>query len=486
MNYALAAHPSLLAGRPIRSVMLGRLPWIAFLSEFAILNIVAACVYAFYVEGVLNAEQFPRYAAVSLIGGGLVVAGQYFSGLYTVDMMYKLRTQLVRTILSVCVAGSVMLIFGFLLQISAAYSRTWGMLWFATSMINLIAFRCFLAVQVGRLAEAGRLARNVIFVASGDGSDRLLNFLSERGRTEMRVLGIFTDKPEEQLPEIAGYPVLGQLDDLWLCVRDFPVDEVLIALPWDDADRVRSALSCISMLPVEARLMLGALAYALPRTAVCQVAGMPMLAVSGRPLFGFNAFLKRAEDIVLVTPLLLLLGPLMILTAIAIKLDSPGPVFFRQQRFGLNNRPFSILKFRSMYVDQGDASGRQRTVWGDSRITRLGRFLRRSSIDELPQLLNVLVGDMSLIGPRAHPVSMMAGDKLYHEAVRSYIARHRVRPGITGWAQINGLRGEVDTLEKAKRRVELDLNYIENWSLMLDLEILIRTPLSLMLDRNAY
>ena len=167
MNYALAAHPSLLAGRPIRSVMLGRLPWIAFLSEFAILNIVAAGLYAFYVEGVLNSEQFPRYAAVSLIGGGLVVGGQYFSGLYTVDMMYKLRTQLVRTILSVCVAGSLMLIFGFLLQISAVYSRTWGLLWFATSMISLIAFRCFLAAQVGRLAEAGRLARNVIIVASG-------------------------------------------------------------------------------------------------------------------------------------------------------------------------------------------------------------------------------------------------------------------------------------------------------------------------------
>jgi len=183
---------------------------------------------------------------------------------------------------------------------------------------------------------------------------------------------------------------------------------------------------------------------------------------------------------------LVLLGPLMALIALLIKLDSPGSVFFVQKRFGFNNEVIWVLKFRTMHVDCCDPSGAQRTLRNDPRITRVGRVVRALSIDELPQLINVFRGDMSLVGPRPHPLAMRAGDRLYGEAVAQYLHRHRVKPGITGWAQVNGLRGEVDSLEKARSRVAHDLYYIDHWSLWLDLKILLKTVRILASRDNAY
>ena len=181
------------------------------------------------------------------------------------------------------------------------------------------------------------------------------------------------------------------------------------------------------------------------------------------------------EDKLLGSLLLIFVGPLMALTAILIKLDSPGPVLFVQKRFGFNNEVIGVLKFRTMHIDRADPSGAQRTVRNDPRVTRLGRILRWLSFDELPQLINVIRGDMSLVGPLPHAVAIKAGDRLYGEAVERYLHRHRVKPGITAWAQVSGLRGEVDTLEKAHARVAQDLYYIEHWSRWLDLKILLKT-----------
>ena len=182
----------------------------------------------------------------------------------------------------------------------------------------------------------------------------------------------------------------------------------------------------------------------------------------------------------------LLLSPLLLLTALAIRLESKGPILFRQKRFGFNNNEISVLKFRSMYVDRQDVSGAARTRKDDPRVTRVGRIIRRTSIDELPQLFNVLRGDMSLVGPRPHATMMRVGDKYYFDAVRGYTARHRVKPGITGLAQIRGLRGEIATTDRARKRVEYDIYYIENWSPLLDLRIMIETLFKLVWDKNAY
>ncbi|MFO1190220.1 MAG: exopolysaccharide biosynthesis polyprenyl glycosylphosphotransferase [Alphaproteobacteria bacterium] len=213
------------------------------------------------------------------------------------------------------------------------------------------------------------------------------------------------------------------------------------------------------------------------------VGGLPMLDVYERPLAGWNVIVKTASDWLLALVIFMAMLPVMAVIALAVKLDSPGPVLFRQRRYGFNSNEFTTLKFRSMRADAGDESGGPQARRADPRVTAVGRFLRRTSLDELPQLLNVLAGDMALIGPRPHAV---AHNRYYADIIDGYLGRHRVRPGITGWAQVNGLRGETDTLEKMRMRVQYDLYYIDNWSLLLDLKILLLTPFVTLVGRNAY
>lgn len=196
--------------------------------------------------------------------------------------------------------------------------------------------------------------------------------------------------------------------------------------------------------------------------------------------------IKRVFDLAGAALALVALAPVMALVALAIKLDSRGPVLFRQKRYGFNNELIEVLKFRSMYADQADAGARQLVSKGDARVTRVGRFIRKTSLDELPQLCNVLRGELSLVGPRPHALQAKAADALYHDVVDGYFARHKVKPGITGWAQVSGWRGETDTPEKIQKRVEHDLYYIDNWSVLFDLYILLRTPLALLSTNNAY
>jgi exopolysaccharide biosynthesis polyprenyl glycosylphosphotransferase len=261
---------------------------------------------------------------------------------------------------------------------------------------------------------------------------------------------------------------------------------VLIALP--DINRLRleqileelSAVSLdISMIPREA------LALA-PAYKVSFLGELPLLTFWQRPFRDINTIVKRSEDLIVASAALLLLSPLLLLTALLIKLTSPGPVLFVQPRFGFNNNEIFVLKFRSMYAEQQDLLGEQRTLKNDRRITPVGSIIRKLSIDELPQLWNVIRGDMSIVGPRPHAIHMKVGDRFYFDAVRGYSARHRVKPGITGLAQVRGLRGEIDTIERAKRRVELDKYYIDNWSLGFDLQIMFETAFKIMSDKNAY
>src|SRR5690606_25777765 len=205
-----------------------------------------------------------------------------------------------------------------------------------------------------------------------------------------------------------------------------------------------------------------------------------------KPLGAWDTLIKTLEDRILAALAILALSPVMALVALAVKLDSRGPVLFKQRRYGFNNELIEVYKFRSMYVDKTDHNAEKLVTRSDPRVTRVGRFIRKTSLDELPQLFNVLKGDLSLVGPRPHPTMAKAADKLYGEVVDGYFARHKVKPGITGWAQINGWRGETDTPEKIQRRVEHDLYYIENWSVMFDLYILAMTPISLLNTRNAY
>jgi polysaccharide biosynthesis protein PslA len=215
-------------------------------------------------------------------------------------------------------------------------------------------------------------------------------------------------------------------------------------------------------------------------------AGVPMLTLFDRPISGWSYVFKLIEDQLIALAALAFLAPLMILIAAAIKLDSPGPILFRQRRLGFNDRLIEVWKFRSMRSECADKNAVLQTTRNDPRVTRLGRFLRKSSIDELPQLFNILRGEMSIVGPRPHAIATKAEGKLFQDVVDRYAARHRVKPGITGWAQVNGWRGETDTIDKIQKRVECDLYYIDNWSVWLDLYIIARTFVAVFRTKGAY
>ena len=242
----------------------------------------------------------------------------------------------------------------------------------------------------------------------------------------------------------------------------------------------------LALTPVKVRLAPDLAAFTYARRPVVILGDVPVMTLFDRPIGGLSALVKAVEDKLLTMIILAMIWPVLLVVAIAIKLDSPGPILFRQPREGFNNRTFDCFKFRSMYHNQLEFKNINQATRDDPRVTRVGRFLRRSSLDELPQLFNVLLGDMSLVGPRPHAPSTRAGGRLFSDVVQSYAARHKVKPGITGWAQVCGWRGETDTEEKLIKRFEHDLYYIDNWSIWLDFYILIRTVGAVLLPRNAF
>jgi len=341
---------------------------------------------------------------------------------------------------------------------------------------------------VWHLVQAGYIGqRIVIYGADEEISERVLRLLDLERLPYLSVVGVADDRMQ---PADAAArwnaPYLGDLDALMKRVRHGDVDMVIIALPAVGQARLDEITDTIQAVSVDICLMPREALHLQTQYSMRFIGSLPLFALWQRPMRDWNRVLKALEDRVVAAVGLMLLSPVMILTAIIIKLSSRGPILFRQQRFGFNNVKIEVLKFRSMYVDRQDTTGAARTVLGDPRVTPFGRLIRRLSIDELPQLFNVLTGEMSIVGPRPHATAMKVGDEYYFEAVRGYAARHRVKPGITGLAQVRGLRGEINTIERAKRRVEYDFYYIENWSLMLDLRIILETCWKLLWDRQAY
>jgi Undecaprenyl-phosphate glucose phosphotransferase len=249
---------------------------------------------------------------------------------------------------------------------------------------------------------------------------------------------------------------------------------------------VLQLLKKLWVLPVDIRLSAHSNALQFRPRSYSYIGSVPMLDIFDKPINDWDSVAKRAFDIVFSLVGIILFSPVMIATAIAIKLDSKGPVLFKQKRHGFNNEEIEVYKFRSMYTDQSDPTAKRTVTKNDPRVTRVGRIIRKTSIDELPQFFNALFGSLSLVGPRPHAVAAQSHNLLYNEVVDGYFARHKVKPGVTGWAQINGWRGEMDTNEKIRMRTEYDLYYIENWSMLFDLKILLLTPVRLLDTENAY
>ena len=326
---------------------------------------------------------------------------------------------------------------------------------------------------VVRPLVAARLAKNPVVVAgSGASLPAVLEALEGKSRTT-RVTAVISD-------------LHSAADEVLALVREGSVRTVFIVLSTSDAGTADPLLAKLAAYPVAVRIVPDIAALTARSSGISLEAGLPAFHISDPPLSPAAEFVKRTEDIVLSSLLVLAAGPIMLLASLAIKLESRGPVLFRQTRHGLKGSAIEIFKFRSMYAHLEDRLAARQTFRGDPRVTRVGAFLRRHSLDELPQLLNVLAGTLSLVGPRPHAPATTAGGLSLELAAANYMARHRVKPGITGWAQVCGCRGNLDTVEKAVRRVEHDLYYIENWSLLLDLWIIARTIGLVLHDDEAF
>ncbi|NJO22566.1 MAG: undecaprenyl-phosphate glucose phosphotransferase [Sphingomonadales bacterium] len=359
-------------------------------------------------------------------------------------------------------------------------------LWFVAGGFCLVNFRLGLAAALDVWARQGRLERHVAIYGSGPTCQALIEALKADRTADARVCGIFDDRNSGRAGPVAGYPILGGAEELAAFARQASIDLVIIAVPISAEERLLQLLDQLSALPIDIRVAGNASKLRLHPRAYSWLGNIPLIDLSDKPLTDWDVFVKGTFDRVMALLALMALAPLMALIAVAVKLESRGPVLFRQQRLGFNNQLIEILKFRSMHIAQCDADASRLVTKGDPRVTRLGAFLRRTSLDELPQFINVLRGDLSLVGPRPHALLAKAADHLYQDAVDGYFTRHKVKPGITGWAQINGWRGETDTQEKIRKRVEYDIYYIENWSLLFDISILLKTPMALLKTDNAY
>ena len=354
--------------------------------------------------------------------------------------------------------------------------------------LALVFFARLLAIVVQRMTRAGRLDRRTAIVGGGEAGESLLRELSKQEDTELRICGVFDDRTDERSPDVvAGYPKLGNVDDLVEFARHTRLDLVIFTMPITAEQRLLAMLRKLWVLPIDIRLSAHTNKLRFRPRSYSYIGAVPVLDVFDKPIADWDVVLKSVFDRVIGALALVALSPVLLATALAVKLDSKGPVIFRQKRYGFNNELIEVYKFRSMRTDQLDATAAKLVTRNDPRVTRVGRFIRKTSLDELPQLFNVVFkGNLSLVGPRPHAVHAKAADRIYDEVVDGYFARHRVRPGITGWAQVNGWRGETDTPEKLQRRVEHDLHYIENWSLLFDLYILLITPFALSKTENAY
>lgn len=374
-------------------------------------------------------------------------------------------------------------IYAVALKLTSDISRLWWLYWFGSAVAAGTGIRIAVRRCAGWARQRGMDLRTAVIVGARRDATRVVENLSRQPWSGIQLLGWFDTGSEFDSGDAPRLPRLGSLLALGEYVETAPVQQVWLALPMGAHDRIAQALEQLAHSTAEVKLVPDIFGLQLLNHSVEQVAGLPVINLRGTPLTPDARLLKALFDRVFATCAIVLLAPVLAAIALGVKLSSPGPVLFRQQRHGLDGKVIEVWKFRSMRVHHEAQGQVTQATRRDPRVTRFGAFLRRTSLDELPQFFNVLQGTMSVVGPRPHAV---AHNHHYKAQVQHYMQRHRVKPGITGWAQVNGLRGETDTLDKMAARVEYDLFYMQNWSLGLDLRIVVMTVVKGFIGRNAY
>ncbi len=430
-----------------------------------------------------NASAILGFLAVVLgLGTVLIIRGL---GLYDPRRWGRGAVAAAKSLLAAMAAG-----LGFYLVSGLAFgaaSQNWALGWVALAAMHFPLTR--LAAQAWALPaeQAGRFVPRIAIVGGGKAAEEAINTLENSRGLAVNIVGLFDDRNDNRSPEsVRAVGKLGKIADLASYARHNRVDLIIVAIPLSAEQRLLQILKRLWELPVDIRISGQSSTLKLSPRAYSHLGNLPLLAVFDRPLSGWGLFMKETMDRIIASLAIIMLAPVMAAVALAVRLESKGPVIFRQKRYGFNNELIEVFKFRSMYTDMSDATASKLVTKGDPRVTKVGRIIRKTSLDELPQLFNVLTGQLSLVGPRPHATQAKAAEALYEQVVDGYFARHKVKPGITGWAQINGWRGETDTREKIEQRVKYDLDYIDRWSLGLDLTILAKTPFALLKSENAY
>jgi putative colanic acid biosynthesis UDP-glucose lipid carrier transferase len=434
-----------------------------------------------YLSALLYHEPFSGYMLVLMILAFFISSAVYqHIDPYRTWRSGRMWAYARDTVFGWCVTIAVLMFLGSSSGLKYYYDERVVLAWFVAVPVILLVSH--IVVRVANSPGRSREVRSVVVVGVNDVGMKFATVCARHPNLFMQVRGFFDDRTIDRHPESLHHPVLGKTEELAQYVREHNIKMIFISQPISAQPRIRKLINELQDTTASVYFLPDVYIFDLMQARFDNVGGMPVIAICETPFMGLNSTIKRASDIVLASIILLLLAPLMLVVAIAVKLSSPGPVVFRQRRYGLYGEEIMVYKFRSMLVmENGDKVVQAQR--NDQRVTPIGAFLRRTSLDELPQFINVLQGRMSIVGPRPHAV---AHNEQYRKLIKGYMLRHKVKPGITGWAQVNGLRGETATLDKMEARIQYDLDYLRNWSLWLDLWIVLRTVKVVLTRENAF
>jgi len=431
--------------------------------------------------------RWPHYAGAVILAATVFCIYGFANHFYDWRHFSDQVARTTRAFGAVLIAFGALLLTGFMFKWTEDFSRFWIGSWFTLLTIYIFVSRIAVAWYLAKMPDGLVHHRHAIILGASENGHNVLKHIRRCKGHGIKVAG-FVDDRRQRLPDNnTNIPLLGGTKDLESLVRQLGIDLVIIAMPWNAHTRIHQFLKALSNWAIDIYMAPEELGLLYADRPIYRIGGMHVLSLEDRPIDEWHGVLKRAEDLIIAIPATILLSPLLVLITIAIKLESKGPIIFVQERQGFHNDLIDVYKFRSMYVDYTDPHADHQTTRDDPRVTKIGRILRATSMDELPQLFNVLRGNMSIVGPRPHAIHTKAEGQLFQEALDHYASRHRVKPGITGWAQCNGWRGETDTREKLFKRIEHDLYYIDNWSIFLDFLVILKTlALLSRKDNNAY
>ena len=459
--------------RPHNASFLLLLRWIDATVVFLVLSLLC---------GLFGVEFARDYKVAGTIAALLLVICMEFVDVYRPWRGARLYAEARAIFLAWSIVAIVLLALSWSLKTTFLYSRLTIGWWLIAAPMAIIAVHLIIRFFLRLLRRRGRNSRTAVVVGAGDLAIKISERIADSTWTGIRLYGFFDDDARKKGKIICGAEVWGPLKDVASYVQQHSIDYVYIALPMRSEKQMLEVFDSLQDTTASVFMVPDVFVFEMLHARLQDIAGIPVISLCETPLTGPFGLLKKLEDMVLATIILIIIAPLMAIIAVGVKITSPGPIIFKQRRYGLNGEQIKVYKFRTMSIcEDGDCICQAKK--GDSRVTPFGAFLRRTSFDELPQFINVLQGRMSVVGPRPHALSH---NEEYRKLIKGYMLRHKVKPGITGLAQVNGWRGETDTLNKMEKRVEFDMNYIRDWSILLDLKIVYKTIFVVFIGRNAY